>query len=162
MCNFLCLFVLVCLIGLNAAWVGRSDQKPIAWAPSRRSIYCVKTGQECLQTSQCCSPGDVCLTSTKYTKYGGKKYMASTCRNVEELARHMPPYKKAGQQCKDSLECLDLCCREVRGHRYGVFHVCGKPEDRYMSYRCRTNVDVRSENEVIDTFGGYNKINPWA
>ncbi|KAK6180649.1 hypothetical protein SNE40_008658 [Patella caerulea] len=136
------------MLELALAWMGRYDEKP--WAPSRRSSYCVKTGGQCLQSSQCCSFSDVCLTNSKYTKYAKSRY--STCENVKALAlnKSIQPFKKAGSSCTDSLECVDLCCREIRGHRYH-YNRCGKPEDDFTSYTCV--MAQRSGNDVLDDIG---------
>ncbi|ESO92062.1 hypothetical protein LOTGIDRAFT_233317 [Lottia gigantea] len=113
-----------------------------------RLPLCVKTGVQCLQSSQCCSLRDVCLTNAKYSIYAKHRY--STCENVEALAasRYVKPHKKAGEECRDSLECLDLCCREYRGHRYHL-NRCGKSEDDFTSYTC-VMAPPKTGNDVLD------------
>ncbi|PVD37253.1 hypothetical protein C0Q70_04250 [Pomacea canaliculata] len=52
-----------------------------------------------------------------------------------------------GQQCQDSMECRDHCCREVRGFR-SRYYVCGTPADDALAYTCIKA--ARSENDVLD------------
>lgn len=152
--------ILCVVLGLTAAWTQglsrhsryASDSFPFPWAPARRSAYvqCAGTNERCETTDQCCNLHDVCLTSVKYNPLSGEKGRFSTCKDVHKEMKYSKlqrPLKASGQSCTDSLECEDLCCREVRGHR-SRYYVCGTPIDEFMTYTCVKK--SRSENDVLD------------
>ncbi|KAL5010322.1 hypothetical protein ScPMuIL_012627 [Solemya velum] len=116
--NFLILLV---LSGISCAWLSSKNSIYSGWSPNRRSSYCMKTGGECLQTSQCCYEDDICMADYNMAQYTGGKL--GICRDVRNMH---PGNLPEGSNCEDSSECYDLCCRAVRRHRYGVVQTCGK------------------------------------
>ncbi|XP_025083687.1 uncharacterized protein LOC112557834 [Pomacea canaliculata] len=154
----------VCLlfaVATSAGWTRSLNRKALQaeeiysypWVPSRRSEFatCARTNERCVSTAQCCYDHDVCVSTVmpfkKYDLFGVEHSRRGFCqdmRKVDKYSRHLKP---SGQQCQDSMECRDHCCREVRGFR-SRYYVCGTPADDALAYTCIKA--ARSENDVLD------------
>lgn len=112
------------------AWYNKFDNAVYGgWAPNRRSMVgCIETGGRCIKNYQCCESGDTCMIEN------GSKLGFGICKpRYQVLDAYLPHTKfgnkKRGQECVDSSECEDQCCRPFRMGRMGTRLTCGKPED---------------------------------
>ncbi|XP_045208479.1 uncharacterized protein LOC123560340 [Mercenaria mercenaria] len=122
--------VLLCLMAscvASKAWYNRYDNAVYGggWAPDRRSFKrCTETGGGCIKNHQCCS--NLCIIDNT------SKFGFGLCKS-NILDAYLPNsefgYKKKNQECIDSIECADQCCRPTRMGRYGKKLTCGKPEE---------------------------------
>lgn len=114
----------------SKAWYNRFDNAVYGgWAPDRRSsMSCTETGGRCIKNYQCCNSNDFCMIEDP-TKFG-----FGLCKpRYSMLDAYMPNakfgYKKTDQECTDSQECADQCCRPKRMGRIGFKLTCGKPDE---------------------------------
>lgn len=136
-----CLVIL--MVNVSGAWLTKYDTNAYGgWTPNRRSSHCIRTGGECLHTDQCCNYNDVCLVNQKKYIQTGK--MTGLCKEKKNRVSNYF-YKQEGEKCSDSLECVDMCCRAIFRHRYGMTRVCGRSNGPFM---CITRKSKQINNGI--------------
>ncbi|KAL4229324.1 hypothetical protein ACF0H5_012366 [Mactra antiquata] len=123
----------ICILAACAvtqAWYNRFDNAVYGgWAPDRRSMAreCSETGGRCIKKYQCCSDNDVCMIEDTF-KFGfgmcKPKYKILDAYNFGAKFG----FKKAGEECTDSLDCADQCCHPIIMGRMGLRLRCGKAD----------------------------------
>ncbi|XP_069119847.1 uncharacterized protein [Argopecten irradians] len=113
---------------VSEAWLTRYSNRASSrdWKDIQLDELCSKTGEDCLQSNNCCSESDVCLLDRKTSILSGRR--VGYCRNVNMFKLSDFPIKYKGAECDTSAECDDLCCRIIPRHIYGVSQECGTKE----------------------------------
>ncbi|CAL1538404.1 unnamed protein product [Lymnaea stagnalis] len=125
------------MVGVTSAYWKKwyDDDLPKYW--NLRSGYCANTRQACSRDVPCCNAHETCLTLRQVDSIG-ETTTTTFCKDV----RYSQPSDMklaAGEDCVDSAQCRDLCCREYRGARYGKMTICGTPGDDVLAhYTCIT------------------------
>lgn len=143
--HYLTTLAVLSVVGLSSAWYkNKPSNNEYGWLPNRRSLHCVSTGGQCVNSYQCCNPGEQCLVSEKLNTGSQFRSRFGQCLNLETFMKAYEAYekektfgfKKSGDACDDSTECADQCCREVKKGRFGsVTRACGKPGEYTCIWR---------------------------
>ncbi|XP_060078099.1 uncharacterized protein LOC132557607 [Ylistrum balloti] len=113
---------------VSEAWLTRYSNRAATknWKDIQLEELCSKTGEDCLQSNNCCSESDVCLLDKKTSFLSGRR--VGYCRDINMFKLTDQPIKYKGAECNTSGECDDMCCRIVPRHIYGTSQECGSKE----------------------------------
>lgn len=123
----ICIFSVILAVVTAQAWYkGRIDNAVYggSWAPDRRShLSCVEPNGRCIKSYQCCN-GYICMIERNLSFGFGVCKQSLDAIDVFDTEAKL---KKKDEECKDSHECADQCCRLIRMGRIGFRQTCGKP-----------------------------------
>lgn len=133
--HYLTVFTALAFVGLSTAWYksNANNDHYGGWLPNRRSLHCVPSGGQCINSYQCCNSVDQCLIREKYQTGEQQRSRFGQCLSMKSFLDTSESedgfgFKKQGEKCADSVECADQCCREIKKGRFGgVTRTCGKP-----------------------------------
>jgi len=143
-------------VAMAYAWYNDFDNTVYGgWTPDRRSHRtCVQVGQTCYNSRQCCDDESGSTICRMVSTYGfGRCEIKEPSYDFSIPDGEKIGTKKTNEECRESYECADQCCRVVKLGRLGKKYTCGKA--RRFQCKGRQVMPAIPSDISNDIFGDY-------